>query len=528
MAPGVTTRFAPSPTGHLHVGGARTALYNWALAQGGGRYLLRIEDTDRARSTESAAQGILEDLTWLGIRWDEGPHYQSRRIPIYDEHLDRLIAADRAYPAFETTEALEERRRQAEARGGAFRYLRPPDWDRDAALARMRAGEPHVVRFRMPREPVHVTDVVLGEIAFGEDLIDDFVLRKRDGLPTYHFAVVVDDELMGVTHVLRGQEHLGNTPRHVALQRALGFRTPVYAHLPILLNADGSKLSKRDKDRAVRAAAESDPSLRGRLPEDSERVLEPDLARKLAREFAIDLPLIDVEDFREAGILPEVLCNYLALLGWNPGAKDAEGRDLERFDNAYLAQHFTLERIGRGNARFDREKLLAFNQDAIAKLPDDDFFARVEAWCGRYAPERLSRDTGWRRRYAAMVRTRCRTLADAASPRGPGAFALADAVERFDDGAVAKWLRKGEPSGLALLADVRDTLRGVKEFEPEAIEAAVKQFAEARGVGLGKVAQPLRVAVTGGAASPPLGETLAILGRDAVLGRIERCLSQLK
>jgi glutamyl-tRNA synthetase len=207
--------------------------------------------------------------------------------------------------------------------------------------------------------------------------------------------------------------------------------------------------------------------------------------------------------------------------------KDAEGRDLERFDNAYLAQHFTLERIGRGNARFDKEKLLAFNQAAIAELADADFFARWSAWRARYAPG-PARDEGWLRRYAAMVRTRCRTLADASAGSGPGGFALADEVARYDDAAVAKWLRKGEPSGLTLLAEVRATLEGVQPFEPEAIEAAVKQYAEARGVGLGKVAQPLRVAVTGGAASPPLGETLAILGRDAVLRRIDACLSQLQ
>ena len=541
MAPGATTRFAPSPTGHLHVGGARTALYSWALGQGGGRFLLRIEDTDRARSTEAAAKGILEDLAWLGIAWDEGPRFeaiggdprgigpffQAQRLALYDRQIDALVEKDLAYPAFETPEELEVLRAAAQERSGAFRYQRPEGWDRASALARMRS-EPHVVRFRMPREPIRVVDVVLGEIAFGEEHLDDFVLRKRDGFPTYHFAVVVDDEAMGVTHVLRGQEHLGNTPRHVALQRALGFRTPVYAHMPILLNADGSKLSKRDKERAVRAAADALPALRAELPADPERALDPDLARRLARQFGVELPMIDVEDFREAGVLPEVLCNYLALLGWSPGAKDAEGRDLERFDNAYLAQHFTLERVGRGNARFDREKLLAFDQDAIAKLSDVDFFARWSAWCARYDAPMLARDEGWRRRYAAMLRTRSRTLADPSSPRGPGAFALVpdDAIV-FDEAAVAKWLRKGDPPGTTLLAAARDALRAVQPFEPEAIEAAVKQLAEQRGVGLGKLAQPLRVAVTGGAVSPPLGETLAILGRDAVLRRIDRCLSLL-
>ncbi len=512
MVAGVTTRFAPSPTGHLHVGGARTALYNWALAQGGGRFLLRIEDTDRARSSVAAVQGLLEDLLWLGIRWDEGPafdgaggdphgvgpFFQAQRLELYDRFASWLVERDLAYPAFETPEELEAQRREAQARSGAFRYRRPEGWDRAAALARMRREE-HVVRFRMPREPLRVVDRVLGEVEFGEDQIDDFVIRKRDGYPTYHFGVVVDDESMGVTHVLRGQEHLGNTPRHVALQRALGFRIPVYAHLPILLNPDGSKLSKRDKDKRVRG---------------------------LADPLGVELPLVDVEDFRRAGVLPEVLCNYLALLGWSSGEKDAQGHDLERFDRAFLAAHFAIERIGRGNARFDREKLLAFNQDAIAALSDEEFFARWSEWCERYAPELLARDAGFRRRIAGMLRTRCRSLADVSSPRGPGAFALVqDGEIVYDEPAVAKWLLKGEPPGLALLREVRAALHAVEPFEPEAIEAAVRRFAEGRGVGLGRVAQPLRVAATGGAASPPLGDTLAILGRDAVLRRIERCLS---
>jgi glutamyl-tRNA synthetase len=551
MAAGVTTRFAPSPTGHLHVGGARTALYNWALAQGGGRFLLRIEDTDRARSSVAAVQGMLDDLLWLGIRWDEGPavggaggdprgvgpFFQAQRLDVYAEHARVLIERDQAYPAFETPDELEAQRREAQARGGVFRYRRPERWDRDAALARMER-EPHVVRFRMPREPLAVVDLVLGEIEFGEDQIDDFVIVKRDGYPTYHFGVVVDDERMGVTHVLRGQEHLGNTPRHVALQRALGFRTPVYAHLPILFNPDGSKLSKRDKDRAVRAAVQADATGRRRervlgvegghawLDDDS-RQLDPGLVGELAEEFGVELPMIEVEDFRRAGVLPEALCNYLALLGWSPGEKDAEGRDLERFDNAYLARHFGLERVGRGNARFDREKLLAFDQDAIGRLTDDEFFARLREWWERYrrVADLLERGEDWARRYAAMVRTRCRTLADAASASGPGGFAwVGDDAIAYDAGAVAKWLRKGDPSGLALLGPLRDALRGVAPFEPEPIEAAVRAFAEGRGIGMGRVAQPLRVAVTGGAASPPLGDTLAILGRDAVSRRIDRCL----
>jgi glutamyl-tRNA synthetase len=389
---------------------------------------------------------------------------------------------------------------------------------------------------------VTVTDTVLGAIEFGEEHLDDFVICKRDGYPTYHLAVVVDDAEMGVTHVLRGQEHLNNTPRHVALQRALGFDEPVYAHLSVIFNADGSKMSKRDKDKAARAAVrqriEEDPAAREALDalvgadalgpwlKDKRAQLDPTRLAPLADALALDLPCIEVEDFRRAGYLPDVLCNYIALLGWSPGKKDADGRDVERFDRAYLAEHFALDRIGVANARFDREKLLAFNQDAIAGLSDETFFEAWTAWCARYAPARLERDDAWRRRYAAMIRTRCRTLADAADLAGPGAFAWrADDAIAYDPGAVAKWLRKGEPSGYERLRAAATALTGVASFEPAALEAAIAELAGKEGVGMGKFAQPLRVAVTGSAASPPLGDTLAILGRDAVAARIERCLA---
>ena len=554
MPAGPITRFAPSPTGHLHIGGARTALYNWALARPDGRFLLRVEDTDQARTSDAAAQGILEDLAWLGIDWDEGPVFgklggdprgvgpfrQAERLERYAVAVAALIERDLAYPTFETNQELDALRAAARAEKRNFRYRRPATFDREAALARM-AGEEHVVRFRMPAEPVAVVDRVLGAIEFGEEHLDDFVIRKRDGFPTYHLAVVVDDELMGVTHVLRGQEHLNNTPRHRALQRALGYREPVYAHLSVIYNADGSKMSKRDKDKAVREAlnvvdsdavksqpiaeliADSRDEIRA-WRKDKRAQLRPELLGPLAERLGLDLPCIEVEDFRRAGYLPDALCNYLALLGWSPGEKDADGRDRERFDRAYLAAHFSLDRIGVANARFDREKLLAFNQDAIQALSDADFTARWSEWCERYAPRCLERDEGWRRRFAAMIRTRCRTLADPSAPAGPGAFAWAhDDGYAYDPAAVDQWLRKGDPSGFARLREAEAALARLEHFEPEPIEVAVSALAQQLGVGLGKLAQPLRVAVTGNAASPPLGETLAILGRDAVARRIARC-----
>ncbi len=552
------TRFAPSPTGHLHVGGARTALFNWALARKlGGKLLLRIEDTDVLRSSDSAVAGILEDLAWLGIAWDEGPEhagiggdprgvgpfFQSQRLALYREAADALIARDFAYPAFETPEELEALRKRAQQASGAFRYARPASWDRAAALARAKT-EPHVVRFRMPHTEMRVHDEILGDVSFPADFLDDFVILKRDGYPTYHLGVVVDDQQMGVTHVLRGQEHLNNTPRHIALQRALGFRTPLYAHLPLIQNPEGSKMSKRDKDKAARkqmdamlpidvslgiAAAHLDEKRVERWRADSRAQLETDELDALERELGMDLPGVVVEDFRRAGYLPEVVVNFLALLGWNPGEKLSDGRDREHFDMAYLGERFELARVGRGNAKFDRAKLLAFSQEKLAALSDAEWLARWQAWCERYAPEARAHlaDHGRALVFAAAMKSRCRTLAEASAPNGPGRFALvADDGFAYDEKAVAKWLAKGEPPGAALLSDVRGVVGEVSPFTPAAIESAVAKFCELRGIGMGKVAQPLRVALTGAAASPPLGETLAILGRKSVLRRIERCLSQ--
>jgi glutamyl-tRNA synthetase len=527
-------RFAPSPTGHLHVGGARTALFNWALAKRlGGHFVLRIEDTDVLRSTDAAVSGILEDLAWLGIRWDEGPEhegiggdprgvgpfFQSQRLALYREAVDALVVRDLAYPAFETPEELDAQRRRAQAESGAFRYARPAHWDRAAALARMER-EPHVIRFRWPHEPVTVRDEILGAVDFPSDFVDDFVLLKRDGFPTYHLGVVVDDERMGVTHVLRGQEHLGNTPRHVALQRALGYREPRWAHLPLIQNPDGSKMSKRDAAKLLEERLPAGDPRRG-------QPWSPEALRSVAGQLGVELPPITVEDFRSKGYLPEVLLNFLALLGWSPGEKLPDGRDRERFDTTYLAERFGLERVGRGNARFDRAKLLAFSQEALAALSDAEWLARWQGWCERYAPEARAKlvDPARARAFAAAVRPRARTLAEPTAPGGPGGFALvADDAFAYDPKAVEKHLAKGTPPGLALLEGARAVIAGSADFAPEPLEAALAAYAAERGVKLGTVAQALRVAVTGGAASPPLGLTLAVLGRASALARIERCL----
>lgn len=567
------TRFAPSPTGHLHIGGARTALFCWAYAKraqgnAGGRFLLRIEDTDQARSSEDAARGILEDLAWLGITWDDGPEYahdsitvggdprsvgpfhQSQRREIYDAHFQTLLDAGFAYPAFDTPDELNAMRKAAEAEKKTFIYRQAPGYDRDAALARAQA-EPHVLRFKFPETDITVHDEVLGDVTFPYAELDDLVIRKQDGFPTYHFAVVVDDALMGVTHVLRGQEHLNNTPKHIALQGALGFDVPAYAHMPLIFNLDSTKMSKRDKDKAAKKAVRdakidnvaallatgrdrqpnvalelTDENFNGWL-KDKQRQLGRDQLAALASLLDLRLPEIDVEDFREAGYLPEVLCNFLALLGWNPGLKNDDGTDLERFDNAFLAEHFSFDRVGKSNSKFDREKLLAFNADTIQHgMTDGEFACQWMGWADRFDTDLAE----WARAdfdrwaiAAAAARPRTKILSDAADAI---AFARTtiDAIT-YDAKAVKKHLLKGDPSGFSVLPDTRAALAGLGDWTPDAIEETIKSFAESSGHGMGKAAQPLRIALTGTAVSPPLGLTLTLIGKDETLARIDRCLA---
>jgi len=546
---GVVTRFAPSPTGHLHIGGARTALFCWAMARRhGGTFLLRIEDTDRKRSSFDAVRGIVEDLAWLGIGWDEGPElgvdgitlggdprgigpfFQSDRAGLYGEKFDELIEKGLAYPAFDTPEELGAMRKEAEAAKRSFVYRQAEGYDRVAALERAK-GEPHVLRFKMPAEPVTVVDDVLGEVTFPYEELDDLVIRKADGMPTYHFAVVVDDALMGVNCVLRGQEHLNNTPKHIAMQRALGLATPRYAHMPLIFNIDGTKMSKRDKDKAAKKAvrdAKLESSPVDTVDANEFKAWLKDKTRQLSREqvgavasaLGVALPEIDVEDFRAAGYLPGVVINFIALLGWNPGG------DVERFDAAFLVDRFDVDRIGKSNAKFDREKLLAFNADTIQHgMTDESFAAEWLTWATRFDETLAAWAQSDADRWAIAARAarpRSKTLSDASAAV---AFALCgDEAFGYDEKAVKKGLLKGEPSGLDVLPDLRAVLEIVEPWTPEAIESAIHGFAESRDLGLGKVAAPLRVALTGTAVSPPLGETLALLTRPSALERIDRCV----
>lgn len=539
------TRFAPSPTGYLHIGGARTALFNYLLAKRlGGKFLLRIEDTDQTRNISGAEQKLLDDLRWLGLTWDEGPevegpaspYRQSQRVERYRAVARKLLESGDAYYAFETREELDAMRQAAQKAKRAFRYPRPAVFpsDGDADKARQ-AGLPVVVRFRMPGHDFTVNDQILGAVTVAAGELDDFVILKADGWPTYHFAVVVDDEHMQITHVLRGQEHLMNTPNHLGLQEALGYRTPAYAHLPIILNMDGSKMSKREKDNVVRTALEAAvksaqiseeiaASFAGCTTEEfrawrgKETQLGNDGLERLARELVVQVPEIQIHDFRVAGYLPEALLNFIALMGWSPG------NDREKMSMAEMCELFSIERIGKTNARFDRAKLLNFNMSALAASPLERLltgfgdYLRVngESPLAGLGEETLARLMRMNEGFRVF-----REVDEKSAP-----IFVHDGALRYDEGAIKKILLKGDGEGLQALRGARDALAAVEHWAAAALEAAVRGYCEQRQLGLGKVAQPIRVAVTGTLVSPPLFDTLELLGRSRSLARIDQTLAR--
>ncbi len=501
----VRVRFAPSPTGYLHIGGARTALFNWLVARrAGGAFVLRIEDTDRTRHVEDSVQKILEDLRWLGLDWDEGPHaggdlgpyFQSRRLDIYNRYVQQLLESSHAYYALETPEELQAMREAARAVKSGFKYRRPdPLPTVEQGLAARAQGRPVVVRFKTPCSDITIVDEILGTVTLTADQLDDFVIQKSDGFPTYHLACVVDDEQMQITHVLRGQEHLMNTPKHVALQRALGFSTPRYAHMPVIFNMDGSKMSKRDKERAV---AKGEPT-----------------------------PQIDVHDFRVAGYLPEAVISFIALMGWNPGD------DREQLTRDELISLFDIDRIGKTNAKFDREKLLSFNTDWAARLSEERLLEAFKDYLGVQsandnshvtAPDRLSasRDdallagilkvcTGFRT--FRQVEDKVRFL-----------FTPDEAIE-YHPKAVKKVLAKNDGAGYTMLEFLLPKLEAVTDWSADALQQLFQSVCEQRDTKLGLVAQPVRVAITGSTISPSIHDSLSMLGKDHTIARMKRCVA---
>jgi glutamyl-tRNA synthetase len=536
----IVTRFAPSPTGYLHVGGARTALFNWLLARRmGGKFLLRIEDTDLKRNTPTATQQVLDDLRWLGIDWDEGPlvggpngpYLQSERRDIYDKYIRQLLDAGKAYYCFDTTEELGAMRDKAESEKSTNLYPRPERFPDEAEAAKARAeGRPVTVRFAADSDgPIVIDDIVRGQVSFDPGQIGDFVILKSDGFPTYHFAVVVDDELMGVTHVLRGQEHLMNTPNHQLLQKALGFRIPQYAHMSVTVSETGGKLSKREQPKALRKAikaagdvdkaklaavggislAELDSFLAGDTTPDMPAI------DAMAAYLGVHLPEINVLDFFRSGYLPETMVNFLALLGWNPG----DGREIMNRDELIAA--FDLSRVGKSNSLFDRNKLLAFNTEHFKRTPMPTLVKHFRAYLDEIKSPVAAADDAMLERILKMNEG-ARTL-EQVEQKTRFAY-MADESLTYDTAAVNKVLLKSD--GLAILAEVGKRLADLKEITPESIEAMLRQLAEEKQVGLGKVAQPLRVAITGTTVSPPIFDAVDMLGIAKTLARIERTLKQ--
>ena len=536
----IVTRFAPSPTGYLHVGSARTALFNWLLARhAGGRFLLRIEDTDLARSTQQAVDQLVEDMTWLGLHWDNAELvFQSKRLDVYNAIIDNLIARDLAYKAYETPEELDAMRRAAEREKRSFAYRRRKLSDAER-MKYESENRPHVVRLVMPVKEYRFRDVVLGkDVVMPAGEAQDFVIRKSDGMPTYHFAVVVDDQAMGVTHVLRAQEHTKNTFYHLALMEALAYGRPTFGHLPIILNIDGSKMSKRDRDKKVRAATQSHLKKTGlstdalsadrgfaneRLANwlnDDTTQLDPTEHERLMPAVGLqpsDLPEILVHDFRFNGYLPEVLLNFLALLGWSPGG------DRERMSMDEMVQLFSIEGIGKANAKFAREKLLAFNTEALAAASDDRLLGAMKDFLSVNTNSPLNRATDAQLLQLLHMKKGMRTLREA--EQACRFFFVTDDAITYQPDAVEKVLRKNGGEGAAVLREVRQVLDRVTQWKHEPLEQAVQAFCAEKSFGLGKVAQPIRVAVTGSTVSPPIFQSLEFLGRERTLARIERCLA---
>jgi glutamyl-tRNA synthetase len=458
----VITRFAPSPTGFLHIGGARTALFNWLYARHhGGKYLLRIEDTDRARSTEAAIQAIFEGLAWLGLDGDELPVLQSQRVDRHAEVARELLAGGAAYLCYCTPEELAEMRERARAEGRTTSYDGRCR-DRDPAAAP--PGVLPVIRLKAPRygETV-IEDRVQGAVRFANEQLDDMVLLRSDGTPTYMLSVVVDDHDMGITHVIRGDDHLVNAARQAQLYRALGWPLPTFAHIPLIHGADGAKLSKRHGALAVEA-------------------------------------------YREMGFLPEAMRNYLLRLGWSHG-------DDEIIPTAQAIAWFDLDAVGRGAARFDLARLTSINAHYLRQMPDAELAALVAS---RLEAAGLRIDELARARLEAGMaglKPRAATLADLAER---AKFYVAERPLALDDKA-AKLL---DPFARERLAALASALPGVADWDETTLEAAVRAQAEASGAKLGEIAQPLRAALTGSTASPGIFEVMAVLGPEEVLGRL--------
>jgi len=462
----VRLRFAPSPTGYLHVGGARTALFNWLLARKeGGKFILRIEDTDVARSTQESVDAILDGMRWLGLDWDEGPFYQSDNFPLYKEFVEKLLTAGKAYKCYCTAEELEAKRELALQEG------RKPKYDGTCrALKADQPDKPHVVRFKAPQDGVTAfDDLIKGRIAFNNEELDDLIIQRSDGTPIYNFVVVIDDATMGITTVIRGDDHVNNTPRQILLYEALGYPVPRFAHVPMILGADKTRLSKRHGATSVMA-------------------------------------------YRDMGFLPEAMVNYLVRLGWSYG-------DEEIFSRDELIEKFSIENVGRSAGVFNPDKLLWLNAHYI-KSGDP---VRLAGLLTPFLAERgVDPSTG--PDLVAVVKTlqeRARTILELAD----GALFYYRRDFEYDGEATAKFLKpEVAPLYEALLAK----LTALPSFSHDGIEAAFKEFCSEQGIKMGQIGPPVRIALCGGTTSPSIFEVMEVLGLAETRWRLERALETLR
>lgn len=464
-------RFAPSPTGYLHVGGARTALFNWLLARRhNGVFVLRIEDTDRARSSGEMTDAILDSMKWLGLHWDEGPYHQADGVEQHKADAYKLLAEGKAYRCFCTQEQVEARR--VEGQFGYDRHCRSCELTQSEQRAD--AGEPFAIRFKVPEGKTAWEDAVHGYTEFDNDTIEDFVILRSDGTPIYNLAVVSDDVAMKITLVIRGDDHISNTPKQILIYRGLGHEPPQFAHVPMILGPDGRRLSKRHGATAV-------------------------------------------GEYEQQGILPEALDNFLALLGWNPG----EGEEQEIFSLEELTQRFSLDGINKKSAVFDTAKLEWMNAQYIVRMSLDELEARL-------APALFAEGAGaattreWRHKLLEVLRIRAKTLDGIAEM---ARAYLRDEIEYDEDAVKKQWKNREETT--ERLAKMREVLAAA-EWNEQVLEEKIRSMAEQYGVGAGKIIQPLRVAVTGSSASPGMFDVLVLLGRQRSLKRIDRALDMLR
>jgi glutamyl-tRNA synthetase len=460
----VKVRFAPSPTGYLHIGGVRTALFNWLFARREqGTFILRIEDTDQSRSTDEAIQAIIDGMRWVGLDWDQGPFRQTERMDLYRQHALQLLERKQAYWCVCTAEELDARRQEAQAKGGQQKYdgrcrekgiLNPSG---DAAL-----------RFRAPQEgQTVIDDLIKGRVVFDNAVLDDLIILRSNGYPTYNFSVVVDDALMGITHVIRGDDHLTNTPRQVPMFQALGFNVPQFGHLPMIMGPDKTRLSKRHGATSVLA-------------------------------------------YRDMGYLPEAMINYLVRLGWSFG-------DQEIFSLAELVEKFSFEHVQKSAAVFNPDKLLWVNAHHLRQGDPSRIASLLKPFLEQkgFTEAVKTAPSGWMEQLVVMLRERARTLVEMAAAAEP--YMVQE--PRMESEAVQKFLT---PMVAPILETLAQRFHSAKEFSKETLEGIFKVILEESGLKMGQLAQPVRVALTGRAVSPGIFEVIDLLGREATMLRLRR------